>query len=75
MYKTSNFIVISMLSDVQITEFDEHNYLLSDGSRFLGSDGGDKAQSTTSDVGCCVALCKPLTATIVFCCCLLFNFN
>jgi hypothetical protein len=56
-----------MLSDVQITEFDEHNYLLSDGSRFLGSDGGNKAQSTTIDVGCCVALCKPLTVILVCC--------
>jgi hypothetical protein len=68
LYKTRNFIATAMLSDVHITEFDENNYLLSDGSRFLGSDSGKHAQSTTSDVGCCVALCKPLTAAMIFCC-------
>jgi hypothetical protein len=53
LYKTRNFIATAMLSDVHITEFDENNYLLSDGSRFLGADNGNNTQSITSDVSCC----------------------
>ena len=58
-------MAIVMLSDVEITEFDEHNYLIPRENRFLGQGAGQSKQQGTDS--CCDTCLK--YGGGIFCCC------